>query len=95
MTMPARQRKSPDDTAPDATAPDSTAPDAPPPEDDEPFEDEESLLLHDAYLEYRLAGGAPATPEAYRRAAEQFDRLPGVIRSRPGVGQVSAPGGDS
>jgi hypothetical protein len=80
--MPSRQRKSPDDNAP----PSGQAPD-----DDEFVEDEESLRLHEAYLEYRVAGGAPASPEAYRRAVEQFDRLPGVIRARPGVGQAPPP----
>jgi hypothetical protein len=80
--MPSRRRKPPDDTPP----PPGQAPD-----DDESFEDEEELRLHAAYLEYRVAGGAPATPEAYRRAAEQFDRLPGVIRTRPGVGQTPPP----
>ena len=90
MTMPSRQRKSPGDPSPQDNAP--------PPDDDELVEDEESVLLHDAYLEYRVAGGAPATPEAYRRAAEQFDRLPGVIRARPGLGHTprdGEPGGDS
>ena len=81
--MPSRQRKPPDDTRP---------PPAQAPDDDESFEDEEGLRLHEAYLEYRVAGGAPATPEAYRRAVEQFDRLPGVIRARPGVGHAPPPG---
>jgi hypothetical protein len=85
MTMPSRPRKSPDDDA----LPGQAQP------DDELFEDQESLLLHDAYLAYRVAGGAPATPEAYRRAVEQFDRLPGVIRSRPGVGQAPPPGDEA
>jgi hypothetical protein len=90
MSMPSRQRKPPDDTPP----PPSQAPD-----DDESFEDEESVRLHQAYLEFRVAGGAPATPEAYRRAAEQFERLPGAIRTRPGVGQApprpaTPPGGE-
>ena len=49
------------------------------------------MRLHEAYLEYRVAGGAPATPEAYRRAVEQFDRLPGVIRARPEVGRSAPP----
>jgi hypothetical protein len=80
--MPSRRRKPPDDTPP---------PPGPAPDDDEFFEVEEELRLHEAYLEYRVAGGAPATPEAYRRAVEQFDRLPGVIRSRPGVGQAPSP----
>jgi len=82
ISMPSRQRKPPDDSSP---PPDRE------PDDDELFEDEESLRLHEAYLEYRVVGGEPATPEAYRRAVEQFDRLPGVIRTRPGVGRTAPP----
>jgi hypothetical protein len=82
MSMPSRKRKPPDNTPP---------PPAQAPDDDEFFEDEEELRLHEAYLEYRVAGGAPTTREAYRRAVEQFDRLPGVIRTRPGVGQAPPP----
>jgi hypothetical protein len=44
----------------------------PEPDDyDEPpesSEDEGSLRVHEAYLEHRLGGGEPATPEAFRRA---------------------------
>jgi hypothetical protein len=39
--------------------------------------------VHEAYLEHRLSGGEPATPEAYRRAFEQFQNLPGAVRSVP------------
>ena len=49
------------------------------------------MRLNEAYLEHRVAGGAPATPEAYRRAAEQFQRLPGAVRTRPGIGRASRP----
>jgi hypothetical protein len=80
--MPSRQRKPPDDTP--------RRP-GPKPDNDEFVEDESSLRLHEAYLEYRVVGGAPATPEAYRRAVEQFDRLPGVIRARPEVGRTALP----
>jgi hypothetical protein len=80
--MPSRQRKPPDDARP---------PSRREPDNDEFVEDEDSLRLHEAYLEYRVAGGAPATPEAYRRAVEQFDRLPGVIRARPEVGRTAPP----
>jgi hypothetical protein len=79
MSMPSRQRKPPDDSPP----PPGQAPD-----DDEFFEDEESVRLNEAYAEHRVAGGAPATPEAYRRAVEQFQRLPGAVRTRPGVGRA-------
>jgi hypothetical protein len=81
--MPSRRRKPPDDTSP--------PPPGRKPDNDEFVEDEGSLRLHEAYLEYRVAGGAPATPEAYRRAVEQFDRLPGVIRARPEVGRAEPP----
>lgn len=80
--MPSRQRKPPDDGPP---------PPGRPPGDDESFEDEESVRMNEAYLGHRVAGGAPATPEAYRRAAEQFQRLPGAVRTRPGIGRAFRP----
>jgi len=46
-------------------------------------EEHEAVKIHEAYLEHRLGGGAPATPEAYRRAVEQFEKLPGAMRSTP------------
>ena len=49
----------------------------------ESAEDEGSIRIHDAYLEHRLGGGDPATPEAFRRAVEQFEQLPGAIRTGP------------
>ena len=78
--MPSRQRKPPDGSPPSP----GQAPD-----DDEFFEDEESVRLNEAYAEHRVAGGAPATPEAYQRAVEQFQRLPGAVRTRPGIGRAS------
>jgi hypothetical protein len=44
-----------------------------------------AVRVHQAYLEHRLGGGERATPEAYRRAVEQFQRLPGAMRSVPPV----------
>ncbi len=46
-------------------------------------EDEGAVKIHEAYLRHRLGGGEPATPEAYRRAIEQFEKLPGAMRSTP------------
>jgi hypothetical protein len=46
-------------------------------------EQKDAVKIHEAYLQHRLGGGAPATPEAYRRALEQFEKLPGAIRSTP------------
>jgi hypothetical protein len=46
-------------------------------------EQKDAVKIHEAYLEYRLAGGEPASPEAYRRALEQFEKLPGATRSTP------------
>jgi hypothetical protein len=37
--------------------------------------------VHRQYLERHLGGGAPATPEAYARAIEQWHLLPGAIRT--------------
>jgi hypothetical protein len=51
--MASRRRKPPDGTP---------LPPGPEPDNDEFVEDEDSLRLHEAYLEYRVAGGAPATP---------------------------------
>ena len=39
-----------------------------------------AVRIHEAYVRRHLDGGAPATPEAYERAREQFRRLPGAIR---------------
>jgi hypothetical protein len=44
-----------------------------------------AVEVHRAYLEHRLAGGEPATPEAYQRALAQFEKLPGAMRSVPPV----------
>jgi competence ComEA-like helix-hairpin-helix protein len=38
------------------------------------------VLIHQAFIEHHLEGGTPATPEAYERAREQFQRLPGATR---------------
>jgi hypothetical protein len=54
--------------------------------DDErrPYKEEDHAVeVHQAYLEHRLKGGAPASPEAYRRAIEQFQKLPGAVQSTP------------
>ena len=67
--MPTRKRKPPKDK------------DYPEPEPHE--EQPGAVRVHQAYLEHRLAGGEPATPEAYRRALEQFEKLPGAIQTVP------------
>jgi hypothetical protein len=36
---------------------------------------------HNAYMRARLGGGAPATPEAYQRALEQWHALRGAVRA--------------
>jgi hypothetical protein len=52
----------------------------------EPFrESEGAVRVHQAYLEHRLGGGEPATPQAYLRAFEQFQKLPGAVRGKPAV----------
>ncbi len=54
------------------------------PEPPEPHKEEpDAVRVHEAYLEHRLSGGEPATPEAYQRAFEQFQSLPGAVRSTP------------
>jgi hypothetical protein len=39
------------------------------------------VRIHEDYVQRHLGGGAPATPEAYERAIEQFNRLPGAMRT--------------
>jgi len=49
-----------------------------------PYEEEGGAVeVHRAYLEHRVKGGEPPTPEKYRRAVEQFQKLPGAVRSTP------------
>ena len=36
--------------------------------------------VHRDYVRRQLEGGAPATPEAYARALEQWHKLPGAVR---------------
>jgi hypothetical protein len=49
-----------------------------------PYEEEGGAIeIHRAYLEHRVQGGDPPTPERYRRAIEQFQKLPGAVRSTP------------
>ncbi len=47
-------------------------------------------IVHRDYLERRLQGGAPATPEAYARAIEQWQQLPGAIAQVPVTSQTPA-----
>jgi hypothetical protein len=54
-----------------------------------------AVRVHQAYLDHRLAGGEPATPEAYRRAVEQFQKLPGAVRSVPSPAAPERPGTDA
>jgi hypothetical protein len=46
-------------------------------------EQKDAVKIHEAYLQHRSGGGEPASPEAYRRALEQFEKLPGATRSTP------------
>jgi hypothetical protein len=55
-------------------------------------EQSDAVKVHEAYLEHRLGGGEPATPEAFRRAIEQFQKLPGAIRSVPSQATPEKPG---
>ena len=54
-------------------------------------EEQDSILVHEAYLQHRLSGGEPATPEAYMRAVEQFERLPGAVRTGSSAGRTIPP----
>jgi hypothetical protein len=58
----------------------------------EPHQEEGGAVrVHQAYLEHRLGGGEPATPEAYRRAVEQFQKLPGAMPSVPPAAPSETP----
>jgi len=51
---------------------------------DEPIgEEPENLDIHEAFLKHRLEGGEPPSSQAYARAVEQFQKLPGAIRGKP------------
>jgi hypothetical protein len=39
--------------------------------------------VHQQIVERRLSGGAPATPEAYAKAIEEWQQLPGSIVRPP------------
>ena len=52
--------------------------------DDEPIgEGPENLDVHEAFLKHRLEGGETPSSQAYARAVEQFQKLPGAIRGKP------------
>ena len=58
----------------------------------EPHEEEGGAVqVHQAFLEHRLKGGAPATPQAFRSAIEQFQKLPGATRSVPPLASPESP----
>ena len=48
-----------------------------------------SIILRHEFIAHRLEGGALATPEAYARAIEQWQQLPGVITSRTQISPTS------
>lgn len=50
---------------------------------EEPIEPGDTVRVHQAYLE-ALRGDQPPDPEAYLRAIEQFEQLPGAFRTLPG-----------
>lgn len=50
-----------------------------------------AVKIHEAYLEHRLGGGAEATPDRYRRGLEQFEKLPGAVRSTPPATPAAEP----
>jgi hypothetical protein len=47
--------------------------------------------VHQEIVERRLGGGAPATPEAYANALEEWGRLPGAIMRPPTDEKPPAP----
>jgi hypothetical protein len=57
-------------------------------------EEGDAVRVHEAYIENRLGGGEPPGPEAYQRAIEQFERLPGAMRTTPSATPQAAPQAD-
>ena len=48
------------------------------------------VKIHREYVEQRLEGGGPATPEAYDEALRQWQKIPGAV-SRPPAEVPRAP----
>ncbi len=63
-------------------------------DDKEPPRDPEAegdiVNVHREYVERRLKGGAPATPQAYARAMAQWQKLPGAIGNLPATDLTQA-----
>jgi hypothetical protein len=61
--------------------------DSQPPEEEEQrgpgHPDADPVGIHQEFIERHLGGGAPATAEAYERAVEQWNKLPGAVRVPP------------
>lgn len=73
-----------------------------PPVDEEPQgpgnPDADPVRIHQEYIERRIGGGAPPTPEAYARALEQWNALPGAVptpQAEPIGNDVTPVGGPS
>jgi hypothetical protein len=45
--------------------------------------DADPVKIHRDYVNRRLAGPGPATPEAYERALDQWRQLPGAVTTSP------------
>jgi hypothetical protein len=54
----------------------------------------DAVRIHEAYLEHRLAGGGAPDPEAHLRAIEEFERLPGALRTTPRATPDESSGAD-
>jgi len=80
-----RNPKQPKDPKDPGDPKDPEQPNKPYPDREEPEHDPEAegdiVRVHREYVERRLEGGAPATPQAYARAMAQWQRLPGAIPS--------------
>jgi hypothetical protein len=46
-------------------------------------EDADPVQIHREYVERRIGGGAPPTSDAYARAIEEFQQVPGAVRTPP------------
>ncbi len=43
----------------------------------------DAVRVHEAYIEERLGGGEEPDAASYRRALQQFEQLPGAVRTIP------------
>jgi len=56
--------------------------------------DADPQRIHREYVERHFGGGEPATPEAYQKGVEEWNRLPGAVTRQPGEMRAQSAGND-